>query len=85
MHTEDRPKEESTIEDEPFMVIYNYRHNITHPSKPRFPRPLKLTPPPLHSIILTRKMAAEIELKNQADTKEPLVMREYAEIKNEKN
>jgi hypothetical protein len=61
MISEDRhSQEEENLEDSPFLVIYNYRHNLSHPPKPRIPRPLRHPIPQSHSIILTRKMAAEI-------------------------
>jgi hypothetical protein len=68
MNSEDRPNhEDENLEDAPFMVIYNYRNHPTHPSRPRLPRALKQPPPQPHSIILTRKMAAEIEMKNHTE------------------
>ena len=61
---------EDSLEDAPFLVIYNYRHSINHPPKPRLPRSLRYPPVQAHSIILTRKMAAEMEMKNHIEPKE---------------
>jgi hypothetical protein len=45
--------------DAPFLVVYHYRQR-RHEPKPRLPR-LPRHPAPTHSIILTRKMAAQLE------------------------
>ena len=52
------------------MVMYNYRHNLSHPPKPRLPKPLKQPTHQTHPFILTRKMAAEKREKNNLETKE---------------
>ncbi len=46
------------LTDAPFLVVYHYRQR-RHSPKPRLPRPLR-HPTITHSIILTRKMAAQI-------------------------
>lgn len=46
------------------MVMYNYRHNLAHPPKPRLPKPLKQPTHHPQPFILTRKMAAEKREKN---------------------
>jgi hypothetical protein len=61
MEEENSPHDDPApaLADAPFLVAYHYRHRrLSH--KPRLPRPLRHTARP-HSIILTRKMAAQIE------------------------
>lgn len=48
-----------SLADAPFLVVYHYRQR-RHSPKPRLPRPLR-HPNITHSIILTRKMAAQME------------------------
>lgn len=85
MNSEDRhPHEEEDIENNPFLVIYNYRHNLLHPSKPRLPKSNRCPLPQTRSNILTRKMAAEIEMKNHVDSKEIEINQMIPETRTEK-
>lgn len=68
----------------PFLVMYNYRHNTTHPPKPRFPKSLRYANAQTHSIILTRKQAAEIEMKTHHDPKEGKEVEMIPETREEK-
>jgi hypothetical protein len=54
-----------SLADAPFMVVYHFRQR-RHSPKPRLPRPLR-QPNITHSIILTRKMAAQIEILTHSE------------------